>query len=107
MLLDGPFVDAHHSVEEFECVGLLALEGVAANDRAEAAAITNAAHLVEERLIGGGCAAGENDDAATIEGALHNMTHALRQGRDGNLILLVDFLRFGQLYFCAWQLHLY
>src|SRR5436853_4989596 len=47
----------------------------------------------------------EDDDAATIESALDDIAHAVSQGRDRNLIFLVDLLRFRQLNFGAGQFH--
>ena len=69
-LLDGAFVDAHDRAPELERVFLLALEGVAAHDRAEAAAIADGTHFVEDLLVASGRATGEDHDAAPIEGAL-------------------------------------
>src|SRR5262245_12250041 len=41
-------VDLHDRVEQAQGVGLLALEGVASNDRSEAAAVADGAHFVED-----------------------------------------------------------
>src|SRR5579859_4438521 len=95
------FVDTHDGIEEFESIGLFALERVAAYDGAEAAAIADGTHLFKEGLIGGGGTARKDDDAATIEGALYDIMHAVGQGRDGNFVLLIDFLRLGQFDLCA------
>src|SRR5262245_12663879 len=85
---------------------MLALEGVAPDDRAEAAAVADGADLVHHRRRLLRLAAREDDDAAAGEGALHDMLHALGQRADGNLLLLVDLLGSVLLDVRRGQLHL-
>src|SRR2546423_36693 len=95
-LLNRPLINAHHCTKELESIFLLALERVAANDRAETASIANGTGFVEELLIGSVGTTGENHDTAAIERTLNYMMDTFCQGRDGDLILLVDFLGLGQ-----------
>src|SRR2546428_328648 len=86
-------VDVHHLTQEVERLAPRPLEGVAADDRSEAAAVADGADLVED---GGGVlrlAAREDHDAPPVEGALHHVAHALGEGRDRDTLLLVDLLR--------------
>ena len=79
------------------------LEGVAADDGAEAAAVADGASLIEHRfviiLLG---AAGEDHDAVTIKGALDNVADALGERSDRDAHLLVDFLGFRLLDDARW-----
>src|SRR5207249_1761364 len=88
-----PGVDVHHRTEEGDCIALRTLERVAADDRAEAAAVADAADLVEHCVVRLGLAAGEDDDASTAEGALHHVAHAIAERVDLDLLALVDLLR--------------
>src|SRR5579875_39560 len=104
--LDRASVDIHDRFEEAQGFRLRTLERVAANDRAEAAAVTDGTHFGKDLLVGSGRATGEDDDAASIEGALHHMVDALGQCRDGNFVLLIDLLRLRLLYMGGGQFHL-
>jgi hypothetical protein len=88
-------------------VFLRTLEGVTADNGAEAATIANGASLIEHGfiviLLG---AAGEDHDAVTIKGALDNVADALGEGSDRDTQLLVNFLGFRLLEVRAGQLHL-
>src|SRR6476469_6376217 len=95
-LLDRAFVDTHDGTQEFERVLFFTLERVAAHDRAEAAAIADRAHFVEDLLISGCRASGEDDDAATSEGTLNHVLDTLGQGRNRDLVFLVNLLSLGQ-----------
>src|SRR5881628_2085418 len=86
-------VDVHHLAQEVERLAARPLEGVVADDRPEAAAVADGAHLLED---GGGIlrlAAREDDDPPPVEGALHDVAHPLGEGRDRDALLLVDLLR--------------
>src|SRR5438876_850205 len=86
-------VDLHDGFEELERFGAPALERVAPDDRAEAAALADGAHLVEHRLVLLlERAAGEDDDATAVERGLHDVAHALGQRPGGHLLLRVDLL---------------
>src|SRR6184192_1449616 len=86
-------VDVHHLAEEVERLAPRPLEGVAADDRPEAAAVADGAHLLEEGSGVLRLAPREDDDAPPVEGALHHVAHALGQGGDRDALLLVDLLR--------------
>src|SRR5881409_1307858 len=73
----GTAVDLHDGVEQAQGVGLLALEGVAPDDRSEAAAVADGAHLLEDLLLGLGRAAGEDHDAPAGEGGLRDVPHPI------------------------------
>ena len=81
---------------------LRTLEGVAADNGAEAATIANGESLIEHGfiviLLG---AAGEDHDATTIKGALDNVADALGERSDRDTHLLVNFLGFR---FSRWAL---
>src|SRR5207249_3775595 len=85
-------VDIHHLAEEVERVAAGPLEGVPADDRAEAAPVPDRAHLVEERGSILRLPAREDDDAPAVEGALHDVAHPLGERRDRDALLLVDLL---------------
>src|SRR5438309_7110946 len=105
-LLLCPRVDAHDRREELERLGLLPLERVAPDDRAEAAAVADGAHLVEDRLVLVGGAAREDHDAPAVEGGLDYVAHALGQRADRHLRRLVDLLGRRLLQLRRGQLHL-
>src|SRR5208337_2731013 len=94
-LIHLPSVNLDDRVEKLQGVFLGTLEGVAADDGSEAAAVADGANLIEHRfviiLLG---AAGEDHDAVTIKGALDNVADALGEGSDGDTHLLVNFLGF-------------
>src|SRR5437867_2075453 len=48
----GAGVDLYDGVEQAQGIGLLALERVAPDDRAEAAAVADSAHFLEDLLVG-------------------------------------------------------
>src|SRR5579871_3572949 len=87
-------IDLHDLAQQPQGIRFGALEGVAPDDRAEAASLFDGAHLVEERRILLLGAAGEDDDAPPVEGALHNVADPLGQGFDGDTLALVDFAGF-------------
>src|SRR6185503_18025610 len=100
-------VDVHHLTQELDRLAARPLEGVPSDDRPEAAAVTDTADLVEDggRLLR--LAAGEDDDSAPGEGALHDVTDALGERADGDLLLLVDLLRGRLLEVRGRRLHLH
>src|SRR4029453_17246971 len=83
-------VDVHYLAEEVQRFLLGSLEGVPAKDRAEAAAGADPAHLVHDGRGLLRLAAREDDDAAAVEGALHDVAYALGERGDRNALLLVD-----------------
>src|SRR5437870_170448 len=85
-------VDVHHLAEEVERLAPWPLEGVAADDRPEAAAVADGAHLLEDGSGVLRLAPRENEDAPPVEGALHHVAHALGQGGDRDALLLVPLL---------------
>src|SRR5207249_3556811 len=87
-----PRVDVHDRLEELDRLLARPLEGVAPDDRSEAAAVPDAPDLVEDR---GGVLrlpAGEDHDAPAVEGALHHVPHPLGERRDRDALLVVDLL---------------
>src|SRR5262249_52483812 len=99
-------VDLDDRIEQLHRLLTRALERVAAHDRAAGAAFVELAHLVEDLLFALGRAAGEDDDAAAIEAALHDVRDARREGRDVDLLLLVNRLGFRLLDEGCGRLHL-
>src|SRR5712692_3705858 len=90
-LRDGAGIDSGDRSQELERIGFFALEGVASHDGAEPAAVTDGADLLEEGfvvLLGG--PAGEDHDAAAVEGGLHDMPHPFGQRLDRHLLGLID-----------------
>src|SRR5438034_1287520 len=83
-------VDPDDPVEQLQGVRLLALEGVAADDRAEAAPLVDAADLVEHGVVRLGRASGKDDDPAAVEGALDDVTHPFGGSLHRNLLFQVD-----------------
>src|SRR2546423_1058795 len=77
--LRRPRGDPHHRRQELEPLRLLPLERVAPDDGAEAATDADGAHLVEDLVVLGGGATGEDHDAAAVEGGLHHVANALGQ----------------------------
>src|SRR5262245_13102521 len=86
-------VDILHALEQLQRFGHRALECVATHDRAERAAVRETLDLGQH--LGGALrlTAREDHDAATAEGALHDVTRAIRERADRDLLRLVDFLR--------------
>src|SRR5258707_9694114 len=86
-------VDPDDLVEHLERLVARPLEGVAADDRAVAAAVADGAHLVHDAILVLRLAAREDDDAAAVESGLHNM--AIARGGAGyvDLLRLVNLLR--------------
>src|SRR5438309_1288214 len=94
VLWDGPGIDSADRPEQFERVGFLALEGIAPDDGPEPASVTDRPGLLEEGVVvflGG--PAGEDHDAAPVEGGLHDVTDPLGQRLDRDLLGLVHLLR--------------
>src|SRR6185312_8237038 len=73
------------------------LEGVAAHDRAERAALRDLADFAEHLVRALGLAAREDDDALAVECTLHAMLHAVAEGLRRDAVLLEDLLRLGLL----------
>src|SRR6266568_7243123 len=91
-------VDLHHVGEELERLRLRPLEGVAAHDRAERAALAESADLLEHGVGALRLAAGEDDDPLSVERRLDDVAHPLRQARARDLLILVDLLRLYELH---------
>src|SRR5213593_2034200 len=107
VLRDGPGIDSGDRPEQFERVGFLALEGVASDDGPEAASVAARPGFLEESVVvflGG--PAGEDHDAAPVEGGLHDVPDPFGQRLDRDLLGLVDLLRRRLLQVISRQLHL-
>src|SRR4030095_12186444 len=85
-------VDPQDGAEDLQGVRLLALEGVAADDRAEAPAVPNGADLLAHLLIADRRPAREDNHAASVEGRLHDVADALGQRPHRHAFLLVHLL---------------
>src|SRR5881397_3203390 len=107
VLRDGPGIDSGDRPEQFERVGFLALEGVASDDGPEPASVADRPGFLEEGVVvflGG--PAGEDHDAAPVEGRLHDVPDPLGQRLDRNLLHLVHLLRRRLFQVIGRQLHL-
>src|SRR5207249_7461895 len=106
-LCDSPGIDSCDRPEQLERVGFLALEGIAPDDRPEPASVADRSGFFEEGVVvflGG--PAGEDHDAAPVEGRLHDVPDPLGQRLDRNLLHLVHLLRRRLLQMIGRQLHL-
>src|SRR5947209_16421386 len=88
-------VDVHHAAQELDGLVARPLEGVAAHDRAERAAVAQAADLGEDLVGALGLAAGEDDDPLAVEAALHDVSGAVGEGLPRDRVLLEHLLRLG------------
>src|SRR5205085_1925114 len=70
-------VDGHHVLEELERLVLGTLEGVAAHDGAEPAALLDPLDLLHDGAGVLGLASGEDDDPLPVERGLHHVLHAV------------------------------
>src|SRR5437016_2167088 len=107
VLRDGPGIDSGDRPEQFERVGFLALEGVAPDDGPEPASVADGPGFLEEGVVvflGG--PAGEDHDAAPVEGGLHDVPDPLGQRLDRDLLGIVDLLRRRLFQVIGRQLHL-
>ena len=77
LLLDLARINLHHGPEKFERLGLGPLEGVPSDDGSETAAVADGAGFVEDVFVRRLGAAGENDDAPAVEGALDDVPDAI------------------------------
>src|SRR5262245_31477690 len=86
-------VDVHDLAQESHALGLGPLEAVAADDRAESAAVADRLDLLEDlaRLLR--LAAREDHDAPAVERAAHDVADAVGQRLERNLVLLEHLLR--------------
>src|SRR5258708_16999446 len=84
------FVDADDLIEHLERLVARPLEGVAADNRAVAAAVADGAHLVHDAILVLRLAAREDDDAAAVEAGLHDMAIARGGAGDVDLLRLVN-----------------
>src|SRR5690606_32487177 len=89
------FVDADELVEHRERLLAVALEGIAADDRAVAATVADGAGIVIARTLALLGTPGEDDDPPAVEGGLHAVADAGGRARDVDLVLLVDLLGLG------------
>src|SRR3989475_283549 len=106
-LCDSPGIDSSDRREQFKRVGFLALEGIAPNDGPKPASVADRSDFFEEGVVvflGG--PAGEDHDAAPVEGGLHDVPHPIGQRLDRNLLRLVHLLRRRLLQVIGRQLHL-
>src|SRR5438067_1526706 len=86
-------IDVHDLVQQRDRLALGSLERVAADNRAEAAALSDAADLGQHIVGALGLATREDHYAAAVEGRLHHVPHALRQRRYRNVRRLKGFAR--------------
>src|ERR1700677_200823 len=86
-------IDGDDFAEELQGLVFVSLEGIAADDGTETAALTDGGDFLEDSVVGNGGAAGENGDAAAVEGALDNMLDAFGEGGEGDFFLFVNFAR--------------
>src|SRR5437016_2576394 len=106
-LCDSPGIDSCDRPEQLERVGFLALKRIAPDDRPEPASVADRSGFFEEGVVvflGG--PAGEDHDAAPVEGRLHDVPDPLGQRLDRNLLHLVHLLRRRLLQVIGRQLHL-
>ena len=83
------------------------LEGVAADDRAESAAVADGAGFIEHCIVAVFLgAAGEDHDAMAVEGGLHHMPDALGQRGARHVSFFVSLLGLGLLEVFRGQFHL-
>src|SRR5712691_8177718 len=107
VLCDSPGIDSSDRPEQLERVGFLALEGIAPNDGPKPASVADRSDFFEEGVVvflGG--PAGEDHDAAPVEGGLHNVSDPIGQCFDRNLLRLVHLLRRRLFQVIGRQLHL-
>ena len=76
-------VDFHDSVKHRHGFLAWTLEGIAADDRAESAALVDRARLIEELVIRNLSASGKDDDTLAVEGGLDDVAHTFRKLGDG------------------------
>src|SRR5438309_3669249 len=94
LLRDGPGIDSGDRPEQLERVGFFPLEGIAPDDGPEPASVADRPGFLEESVVvflGG--PAGEDHDAAPVEGRLHDVTDPLSQRLDRDLLGLIHLLR--------------
>src|SRR5262249_30223402 len=91
------FIDLDDAGEHVERFRLRPLEGVAADDRAVGATGVNGPDFVEHAVESLRLTAGEDHDAAAVEGRLHHMLDARRRRRDVDALFFIDGLGCGQL----------
>src|SRR2546428_9516923 len=106
-LCDSPGIDSSDRPEQLERVDFLALEGIAPDDGPEPASVADRSGFFEEgAVVFLGGPAGEDHDAAPVEGRLHDVPDPLGQCLDRNLLGLVHLLRRRLLQVIGRQLHL-
>ena len=89
----GATVGLHDGVEKLKGLSFLSLKRISSDNGAKPASVADRGYFVEDRAVSLGWSAGKNHDAAAVEGALHDVTHALGQCADGNLFFLVNLAR--------------
>ena len=77
-------------MQQLDGLALGPLKRVAADDRPEAAAIRDAANLLDEAVVALGRPAREDDDTTAVEGALHDVPDPFGEGSDGDALGFVD-----------------
>src|SRR5690625_851003 len=87
-------VDVDDAIEQCERLFLWPLEGVAPDDRAGGAAISQCLDLLEKGIGALGAAAREDDEAPTGKRRLHHVGDASGKGRDIDALLFVDLAGF-------------
>jgi len=87
-----PLINPDNLVEQFKRLFARALEAVAADDGAVAAAGMDRARILDDAVLALCCTARKYYDAFAIETALHDVFHALRQCRNRDLLFFINFL---------------
>src|SRR5574341_55427 len=99
-------VNAHDGLQEFDRLGLRALERISPNDGTESPACANGAGLLEHVLIFALGTTGEDHNPPPVERALDHMFHPLGEGLDRNLRHFINFFRCSLFKMCRGQFHL-
>lgn len=84
-------INSHDGIEQSKCFLLWTLKRIAANDRPETSPVTDALDFLQHSLLLACGTSRKNNDAPSVECALHNMTDALCESLNGNVFLFIYF----------------